>query len=444
MVNREADLKFGSRILMICLLLTAAGLFAAGCSGRYERRSGVRLLYWPSTNPYEIALAERLTTEWNAAHPDTQVVMQPLPEGRTGEEVLIIAAAGKTSPDICSNLPPVIVPLLASAGALVPLDRFPGAREFIRDRLPQELEATFIATDGKLYQIPWKGNPIMVQYNLGMLRECGVEELPVTWLQWEQAAKKICRDLDGDGRWDRWMADIQIEPEWRRRLFDFYTFYIAASRGGTLLKDGQVDFDNEIAVAVFSFFADGFRKGYYTKTIFSSGDVFLQGYVAAHVTGPWNIAHVERLKPEGFEYGFGPIPLPDSLVGSPYTFGDPKSIGIFSTSKHPEAAWAFAKFLISRETDMLLLELVNQLPLRRNLLSDTLYADYFAANPMMKQFAERVPYTRGFDQSVALQEIFDAVSEQFDISCVHNRRSPAEAVGKAAERSRFLLETRGK
>lgn len=413
-----------------------------GCRSSSPVGDGVRLVYWSSTNPDEIALAEQLTSEWNAAHPDTQVVLQPLPEGRSGEEVLIIAAAGNTTPDICSNLPPVIVPLLARAGSLVPLDRFPDGRAKMEARLPEGSLRDYIGSDDSLYQIPWKGNPIMVQYNLGVLRDAGVTQLPTTWGEWNRAAEKVARDLNGDGHLDVWMADIQIDSEWRRRLFDFYVFYIAATDGRTLMEDGKIDFERPEAVAVLDFFREGFQNKWYPQSILV-GDMFLQNRFAAHITGPWNIAHTERFKPEGFEYDFGPIPIPDEMDTSRYTFGDPKSIGIFSTSKHPEAAWEFVKYLTSRHADLLLLEKANQLPLRRGLLTDTLYTDYFTQNPHMRLFATRVPFAVGFDQNPALQEVFDAVNSAFDASAIHQVKKPSTALEEAAARSRHILSVRG-
>jgi multiple sugar transport system substrate-binding protein len=237
------------------------------------------------------------------------------------------------------------------------------------------------------------------------------------------------------------MVNIQVESEWRRRLFDVYTFYIAASSGGTLLENGQVDFDNRTMVDVLRFIRTGFEEGWYPKSIFA-GDMFIQERIAAVVTGPWNIAHTENLKPEGFRYTFGPIPVPHDHEGKQWTFGDPKSIGIFSTTKHPEAAWAFVKFAISKRADLRLLEIANQLPLRRDLLRDSLYADYFEANPLMRVFAERMPYTKGFDQHPALQEVFDALNTAYDACCVNQAVPADEAVELAAQRSRHILKMR--
>ncbi|MCF7802512.1 MAG: extracellular solute-binding protein, partial [Candidatus Marinimicrobia bacterium] len=311
------------------------------CSSGDSSDSGYLLTYWSSTNPYEIQLAKELVDTWNASRPDAKVKLQPLPEGRSGEEVLIIAAAGGTAPDICSNVPPIIVPLLAKANALVPVDSFGDGRSYLAERIPTELLQTFVALDGQLYQIPWKGNPIMVQYNLGILDEVGFDHLPETWSEWDSLAALVSGDIDGDGRDDRWMADINIISEWRQRLFDFYPFFIAASHGQTLLTNNrEINFNRPITERIFEFYARGFREQWYANSIWI-GDQFLMGHMAAHITGPWNIAHTERFKPTGFRYAFGSIPVPDGFTGDHYTFGDPKSIGIFSTSQHKQEAWEF-------------------------------------------------------------------------------------------------------
>jgi multiple sugar transport system substrate-binding protein len=63
------------------------------------------------------------------------------------------------------------------------------------------------------------------------------------------------------------------------------------------------------------------------------------------------------MKPEGFEYDFVPLPVPDFYTGKEvWTYSDPKNIGIFQTTRHPEEAWEFVKFLLSPENDAMFLE----------------------------------------------------------------------------------------
>ena len=51
----------------------------------------VTLTYWPAANPPEVKLATLLADHWNREHPDVRVRVQPLPAGRSTEEVLLAA-----------------------------------------------------------------------------------------------------------------------------------------------------------------------------------------------------------------------------------------------------------------------------------------------------------------------------------------------------------------
>ena len=131
--------------------------------------------------------------------------------------------------------------------------------------------------------------------------------------------------------------------------------------------------------------------------------------------------------------------VPDDYSGDNYTFGDPKSIGIFKTAKHPEIAWKFVKFLVSRSSDKHLLELTNQFPIRKNLLDDNLYDDYFQTSPQYKFFADLIPNIVGFDHTETLQEMFDIISQEFDATCVHATKEPKQGIEDAAKRCNNIL-----
>jgi multiple sugar transport system substrate-binding protein len=421
------------------LLFLTMALIVVGCGRKTSETDGVvKIVYWPSANQQEIDLAKEVVEGWNRAHPEVQVTMQPLPEGRSSEEVLLAAIAGGTTPDICSNIWPGVTSLFVEAGALVALDQFDDFASFMEDRTPKELIDPFRAPDGHIYQVPWKGNPIMMQYNTKLFREADIDRPPKTYAEFIAAAAKLTRDLDGDGQADQWAADLNMRAEWRERLFDFYPFYIAASGGRTLLRDGKVDFNNQDAIRVFQLLGEGYRRGYFPKITFS-GDAFLQGKVGMHITGPWNIAHTEKNKPEGFEYGIARLPMPDDYQGSALTYGDYKNMAIFRTTEHPSQAWEFMKFMLSKANDLRLLMVCDQLPLRKNLLSDTTFQAYFHDNPMMAEFAALLPHTVGVDNSPYLQEVFEAIGQEYEASCIYGKKSPSQAVQAAASKSEKIL-----
>ncbi|HPI28882.1 MAG TPA: extracellular solute-binding protein, partial [Candidatus Marinimicrobia bacterium] len=91
----------------------------------------IRLTYWCASNQDEINLAKELVNEWNAEHPKVQVVLQPIPASQSSEEALLAAIAGKTTPDVCSNMWPGAMDDFTSSGGLVRLDQFPDFIEYM-------------------------------------------------------------------------------------------------------------------------------------------------------------------------------------------------------------------------------------------------------------------------------------------------------------------------
>ncbi|MBI3004028.1 MAG: extracellular solute-binding protein, partial [Ignavibacteriales bacterium] len=304
---------------------------------------------------------------------------------------------------------------------------------------PRDLLKTFLSDDGHYYQMPWKTNPVMMFYNIRMFEEAGVKEIPRTYSEFLAAAKKLTRDLDGDGQIDIWAGERDIRPVWRERLSDFFPFYIAATGGRTLFEVGEPAFDNDSARDVFKFFQSCYAHEFFPRTFFQGGDPFILERKATHFAGAWQIATMQKLAPH-VRYGVAPIPVPDSSRGPVYTYGDYKNIAIFKTTKHPQEAWEFLKFLVTSKHDLLLLEIANQIPVRGDLTSNPLFADFFERNPKMVTFAKQTVYTRGVDAVPDLKEIFDALSQEYEACAVYGRITPEEAVQQAMRRARLIVD----
>ena len=300
-------------------------LSLAGCSQRESKLSSldrsITLTYWPSPNAQEIQLADSLVRAWDRLHPSVQVRMQPIPVSQSTEEVLLAAIAGKTTPDVCSNIWPGALHDYTVAGGLIPLDMFADFDSVSSSRTPRELLETFRSSDGHFYQLPWKTNPVMMFYNKRLFEEAGVQKVPRTYSEYLAAGRLVTRDINGDGQIDVWMGERDIRPIWWQRLFDFYPFYIAASQGKTLFNGDEPAFVNEAAVRVFDFFQECYERRYFPKTFFQGGDPFLLEKKATHFSGPWNCAAIKKFAPY-IRYGVVPLPVPDDFHGTVYTYGD--------------------------------------------------------------------------------------------------------------------------
>ncbi|MDX1741966.1 MAG: extracellular solute-binding protein, partial [Rhodothermales bacterium] len=371
--------------------------------------------------------------------PGVQVLVQPLPAGQSSEEVLLAAIVAGTTPDICSNIWPGIMRDFIRAGGVWRLSDFPDFDSLMQSRVPADMVEGFRSGDGGIYQIPWKTNPIMMLYNRSLFREAGIENPPRTYSEFLANAGRLTLDRNGDGELDQWAGYRRPLPIWHERRFDYYAFYIGASGGETLFQGEEVSIDTSVSNKVFAFFREVYRNRYFPLTTFQSSPI-LSGKIATEFVGPWQLGWLEQNAPEGFEYDFAPLPVPDDYEGPPYTFGDFKNIAIFSNTRHPQAAWEFAKYLVSKDADLALLESTKQIPVRKELLTDSTFAEFFIANPIVRPFAEQAPRTRGEDAVDSLQEILDAISQEFEAASVFGVYSPAEGTRRAIERIKLIHE----
>ena len=427
------------KIRIIISLVSLIVLSTLSCNRKNERNPN-NLLYWSSNNTQEIQFAKYIVDEWNKENANEKVSFQPVPEGQSSEEIILAAVVGKTTPDIYSNMWEGNVEDYARAGVLVALDTLKGFKKFIYERCDSAVIKEVTSSDGHIYQIPWKINPIMMIYNKKIIQQLGVSGPPLTYSDYFNAAK-IFRDenTDSHGYVRKWLGYCEVQVTWWQRFFDFYPLYLAASGGAPLIKNDTAAFDNKYAVEVFSFLQNLYKNNYFTRERLSAQqDVFLSSTIASRFTGPWEIAHSEKFKPKGFSYGFSPMPVPDNHIGPVYTYCDPKNIVVFKTCPNPELAWRFIEFMNDKENDLKLLELTNQLPRRKILDEDPFFSNYFKSNSKMLEFAKQSKYVRGTDPYPHLTEVFDIISQEYEESVIYGKKSPAEAIHDAAKQVNLL------
>ncbi len=425
--------------IFLLILLTLNSLIVISCGNNGERgEKGI--IYWSSNNTDEINFAKKILDNWNMKNPEQRVKFQPVPEGQSSEEVILAAVVGETTPDIYSNMWQGDVELYAKAGKLVPLDTLPGFFPFIYERCDSDVVKEVTSLDGHIYQIPWKINPIMMIYNQNLFQNIGYKNPPTTYSGYLKAAEKIKENNIQNGYVNKWIGYIEVEVTWWQRLFDFYPLYLAASNGGHLVQNNKAVFDNEYAVETFSFLKTLFDNKYFPRERLSARqDPFLSSDIATRFTGPWEIVHANKFKPEGFKYSYSTLPVPDDHSGNIYTYGDTKNIVIFNTCKNKILAWQFLKTMINKEGDFELLKMTNQIPRRKDLITDKEFSDYFNDNPQMRPFAVQAKYVKGPDNSPVLKEVLDAISQQFEECVVYGKKSPKEAVKDAAENVNLIL-----
>jgi multiple sugar transport system substrate-binding protein len=297
--------------------------------------------------------------------------------------------------------------------------------------------------DGGIYAFPWKTNPEMLMYNVDLFREAGIGP-PRTHSELVNAWHKLARDTDGDGRLDRWAMWATLKTTWYERFYDFYALYLASSGGKTLVNNGKIVFENAAAVSALDVLRRGFAEGVLPKSNFALGrDPFMDGTVAMKIIGPWFVKELDELKVRGLHYNVTPVPAADGTdPANQYAFADLRSIAIFSTTRHPDAAARFVAYLTSPAADRLLIEEASQLPYRRGLSTDPRFTVPLARWPTLATYATYVERSRDLDIDPDVVEIFDLLSEAYEESAIYQTTSVRDAVKKAAAEARNVVNAR--
>lgn len=414
-----------------------------GCS--HEQATNRPLTFWCSNNAGEITFARELTERWQKQRPGKPLQYQPIPEGQSSEEIILASVVGKTTPDIYANMWQGSVELYAKAKVLVPLDTLTGFREFITNRCDSAVIREITSSDGHIYQVPWKVNPIMLVCNTQAIDALQNVRPPYSYTRYIDAGRQFKRDTNGDGYVDQWLGYTEVKAIWYERLFNFYPLYLAASNGAPLVVNerghpSRAAFNNQYAVEVFRFLQTLYKNNYFARERLSATrNPFLDKRIASQFTGPWTVEFLEKFKDPGFEYATYAMPVPEGHRGPTYTYGDPKNIVIFNTCRDPQAAWEFVKTLIDKPGDLRLMELTNQFPRRKNIDTDPYFTPFLTKNPRLLPFAQQTRYIKGVDNSAVIVEIFDIISQEYEACVIFNKKTPESAIADAAKAVDVLL-----
>lgn len=367
-------------VLGASLAACGGGAGAGGQSGATSAKGPIKI--WYSNNAAEVKWGKEMVSAWNAAHPDQQVEGQEIPAGKSSEEVIGAAIAAGNAPCLVFNTSPAAVPQFQKQGGLVPLDSFPDAAQYIKDRTGS-LADQYKSSDGKYYQLPWKSNPVVLFYNKDLFKKAGLDpEHPqlATQQQFLDAARTIVKS--GAAQTAVWPSP---SSDFYQPWFDFYPFYAAATSGTQLVKDGKATFDDEQGKQVATLFKTLYQENLASKETYQ-GDSFGEGKSAMALAGPWAIdAYKGKVN-----WGAVPIPAPQQQ-DKVSTFSDAKNVAMYSSCKNQGTAWEVMKFATSQDEDGKLLQETGQMPMRQGLT--TTYADYFAKNPAYQQFADQAART---------------------------------------------------
>lgn len=291
---------------------------------------------------------------FNTAHPAMRVVRSQKSWNMIRELLYTNFSAGK-GPDVMTGHANYAAEF-GGSGYYKPLDDFDDFEQ-VKDRfLPNIMEST--RYEGHYYGLPFSALAFVLVLNKDLFDAEGLEP-PKTWSAFREAARRLTKDLDGDGSIDQWGL-VLLGGD--RGGFSYRLAPFIFKAGGDILSDDldRAVFDSPEAVSAVRLFADMYQKdrsitpGFLAYTLSEINDLFCSNRVAMSIEGPWFRSMVDEKRP-GKEFYTVPVPVPDHLIETYETAPTLQDLVMFSLnarSQHTDAAWEFIKYLRTDDADM--------------------------------------------------------------------------------------------
>ncbi len=330
------------------LLLALAASFAVGTAAcaraRRPKREGGRVVVelWYAYGDLVRKVLLELVDRFNAAQ--TRVVVRPVHQGDYHEALakLRTALAAGVAPAL-THVVLEVVPYLARARVLEPLDDYEGARDIaFVPALAQR--GAFARSDAEpMVAIPFNRSTPIAFLNARIFDEAGVAP-PRTWEELaETAARLTVRSAGGEARWG-----FEVPISW------WYWVAMVGQAGGKLIEpDGRVSLGGDAGEEAIRFWQRLVRRdrvmrppaGRDYQAWQSSNESFLRQRIAMM----WSSTAYVRYLEDNARFPVRTAPLPRDVRAAVPTGGTMFAIVRAAPEEEKRAAWEFVRWMC--ETD---------------------------------------------------------------------------------------------
>lgn len=332
--------------------ISALALLAGLAPGLASADSTVR--FWYHFDNPENPMAD-LVAKFEAANPGIKIDAMNVPWNSYYDN-LYTSIVGGNAPD-AAMLKMFALPRLLEMEALEPLDDRIAAWDGKDDILPNLFDLTR-AEDGKQYFLPVQYVALYLYYRADMFAELDLAP-PQTCEEFRDAAIKLTRDTNGDGKIDTYGFGFRGGKSGHEHWGSF-----TLGRSGVALDDTLT---SDAGVAGTQFVVDLFQ----TDKVFppSAPNDGFQEIIGAFKTGvtAMTIHHVGSSNDlvEVLGDKVAATTVPECGGGRWTTFGD-ESTAVLSNASDKEAAWKWISFLSTAENNALFNTATGQLPVTQS------------------------------------------------------------------------------
>ncbi|MBZ0268085.1 ABC transporter substrate-binding protein [bacterium] len=402
-----------------------AALVLSGCGGG-GGDAGEPVRFWHAMGGPLGRSLDSLVADYNGEAFEVESVSMGRYQALSQKIMAAVAAGGP--PDIAQCYEAWTANLIENE-SIVPFGKFLSGPNGIADL--DDIPDLFLAgsrQDGEIWSFPFNKSVRCLYYNKDLLRAAGLDPdtPPRTWAEYREFARKLTRDLDGDGKVDQYGLAAQITASMFENLL--------VQNGGSLLNEDEtaVTFDSPEGVEALEFLANLLvRDG---SSLVSQGfeyqNEFLAGKAAMIEGSSVSLAFMEGK----YTFEIGIAPLPAGKRDTQLVAGT--DVVLFAGTPEREArAWAFVKWFTDTEQTARWSAATGYLPVRKSAMKDPVLAAKLDRHPGLREAYAQLeravpqPKARGWyaGRNILEREAVEPV--------LRGMMEPAEALKAAAEKA---------
>ncbi|AGB41743.1 ABC-type sugar transport system, periplasmic component [Halobacteroides halobius DSM 5150] len=429
MFKKESIVAVLSLVLVLALSVNAGAWWIFG-DDEEKKNKVVELTFWHGmeSGANNKALKKKVK-EFNQSHPDIQVDLQSYGAADDAESKVMTSVAGGNPPEMMW-MGPHMTGQLAEAGVLAPVSEFiKNDPSFNKDDIYDSLWKVS-SYQGKIYTAPFEANNLGIFYNKDYFKQAGIKELPDTWTEFIEVAKKVQENSDaeygfqvpmGTGEWTVWNWEAFLKQAGGEFLKDNGTKIAFDSKDGAEALQYWVDLVHKYKVAEFSQTGAGYKTG-----------ALESGRIAMQIIGPWTIPQLNKT-----DLNYGTFMLPKQEERGTSLGGE--NLYIFKTTERKEkAAWKFAKYVMSADFQVEWAKKTGYLPVSKSAMNSDEYQNFLDENPAVRTFTKQMKYGFARPTGPAYPGISSALGKAIE-KALYQRLTPEEALENAAKKGQEAL-----
>ena len=362
----------------------------------------ITLKVWIMPNgPDPLGAMQEEAKEFQKLHPNVTVEVEVLDWGAAWPKITTAATSGE-GPDI-SQLGTTWTASIAAMGALRPFTKDEIAAMGGPDNF---VEASWKTCNpvgsGFTVAMPWFVDTRAVFYRTDLYKTAGVDpdEAFQTWETFDAALAKL-KEAKEKGLIDAYPIGFPGKNDWNV-LHNFAPWVWEA--GGDLLNPGNTAavFNSPEAIEGVKFYASLYTKGYTPPDVLELNSaqvegLFINGEIATIISGPWMVKGARTPNDKGgwadseAAKNLGAHEIPAGPAGR-YTFVGGSNLTVWNSSKHPEMAVEFVKFLVSKDSQIRYSSNIGMLPAVKAALADPTFSE----DPLYSVFVSAVEHGKSY------------------------------------------------